>query len=272
MKWFKLHISVLILFFGVELCYGQNNNEFYTNLNFQEALLQESKTADDVYIIKSRIDKLSQEAKTLGEKTKVRDAYLLMSDKFAMFNHFKSGVLVYFNYLEIDKQIHQIEVQNLNDSIRLHTNNQISQSGNEDVKVQPDEAEFVGAGEDKVSESVDIPDSSRSFEIKWVMASVVVIIIMLIVFLGQRKKITAVNSELLNDKAELKKLFRISANVSMLSGAIRYAREFSAHCSLVLNDLIEITNNNKETATDSTKASQAVEVFKRVGSGDNKAL
>jgi hypothetical protein len=79
-------------------------------------------------------------------------------------------------------------------------------------------------------------------------------------------------SELVKDKAELKDLFRISSNVSMLSGAIRYAREFSAHCALVLKDLIEITNQNNESTADSTKAKKAVDVFKRISSGDNKAL
>lgn len=282
MRILKLNIAVLILFFGVFSSYGQNAIDFSARLNYQVALMQESKTADDVYIIKSRIDKLSQEANTLSDKRKILDAYLKMSDRFAFFNHFKSGVLVYFNCLEIEKELHQINFKAFSDSIQFFSGGKLTQNRYSGIKSQsPDgndkkevEAEYNSGGPNKglESESSAISGSSNSSNVKWIIALALVILIMIFVFIGQRKKVSDVRAELDKDKTELKNLFRISANVSMLSGAIRYAREFSAHCAVVLKDLIEITNTNTESKADSTKASQAVDVFKRISSGDKKAL
>jgi len=272
MRTLKSHIVLLILLCGTLCSYGQNSNDLSTKIGYQVSLLQESKTADDVYIIKSRIDKLSLEAKLLGDKLKIRDAYLIMSDKFAFFNHFKSGVLVYFNYLEIDKEIHQKSVKSLKDSIQNIANNQISPINNQQANNQSVESNAVDYSKESATDNAMVSKSSGSFDVKWLFALVLVSVIMLIIFIGQRKKVLAMKSELVKDKAELKDLFRISSNVSMLSGAIRYAREFSAHCALVLKDLIEITNHNNESNADSTKANKAVDVFKRISSGDNKAL
>jgi len=160
MKTLKSHIVLLISLCGTLCSYGQNSNDLSTKVGYQVSLLQESKTADDVYIIKSRIDKLSLEAKLLGDKIKIRDSYLIMSDKFAFFNHFKSGVLVYFNYLEIDKEIHQNIVKSLKDSIQNLANNRISPSNNPQANNQSGESNAVDYSKESATDNVKVSKSS----------------------------------------------------------------------------------------------------------------
>ncbi|MFM2190839.1 MAG: hypothetical protein RL491_1225 [Bacteroidota bacterium] len=282
MKSAIVHIAFLLTLVGTLNSFGQNANDFSSRLAYQVALIQESKTADDIYIIKSRIDKLSQEARTYSEKKQIIDASLLMSDKFASYSHFKSGALVYLNYLELNEQLHKIEVQMVKDSIQSFRSVSPSETASVTDESLSDRSE-VNA--DQTVSNSDASNSSNSLEgnsssesssgsnLKWVIGLTIVVVLMLFVFWGQRKKIASVKTLLEQEQSDLKRLFRISANVSMLSGAIRYAREFSSHCAVVLSDLIEITNQNKrDSKVDSSKASQAVSVFKRISNGENKSL
>lgn len=276
------HISFLLAFSRCFVSLGQGSTDLSSRVAYQVALVQESKTADDIYLIKSRIDKLSQESKTYNEKKQIRDAYLLISDKFAFYSHFKSGALVYFSYLELNDELHQLQMKTVNDSIQTLRNTNatgvnLSSNGANDSDNDGGDSDKIKASTDesnsKGSTLISSKDSSSGLNLKLVLGITVAVVLMIFVFLGQRKKIAIVKSSLEKDQSEIKHLFRISSNVSMLSGAIRYAREFSAHCAAVLSDLIEITNQNKsDSKVDSSKASQAINVFKRISNGENRPL
>lgn len=277
------HIAFLLIFLGSYVSLGQNASDLSSRVAYQVALVQESKSADDIYIIKSRIDKLAQESRTYLEKKQIRDAYLLMSDKFTFYSHFKSGALVYFIYMDLIDQMHQLEIQAVKDSIQSLRN--LNSSGGDLSKSPPskssadDENVIQDESSDEVISNSSSSDGNSSgvsdsgLNIKLVLGLTIIVIVILFIFWVLRKKITAVRDSLIKEQSDLKHLFRISANVSMLSGAIRYAREFSAHCAVVLNDLIEITKQNKtESKIDSSDASKAVSVFKRISSGENRSI
>ena len=276
------HIAFSLAFFGCFVSLGQGSNDLSSRVAYQVALVQESKTADDIYIIKSRIDKLSKESRTYDEKKQIRDAYLSISDKFAFYSHYKSGALVYFTYLDINDQLHQFQMRTINDSIQSLRNTNTSgvnlsstdANGSDNNAVDSDQIESVSQESNRKNITlVSSNDSSSGLNLKLVLGLSFFVVLMLFFFMRQRKKLASVKASLEKDQSELKHLFRISANVSMLSGAIRYAREFSAHCAAVLSDLIEITNQNKsDSKVDSSKASQAINVFKRISNGENRPL
>ena len=176
-----------------------------------------------------------------------------------------------------------MEVQLINDSIQSFRN-KIANGGNilvddenlsesSDLNVAPTDSTSELLHSSDSSEGISNIESSAGSNIKWVLGLLCLILLMFFVFMRQRKKIALVKSSLEKEQSDLKHLFRISANVSMLSGAIRYAREFSAHCAAVLIDLVEMTNQNKRDAkVDSSKANQAINVFKRISSGEDRSL
>ena len=57
MKSAIIYIAILLTLLRPIISIGQNSSDLPSRIAYQCALITESKTADDIYIIKSRIDK-----------------------------------------------------------------------------------------------------------------------------------------------------------------------------------------------------------------------
>jgi hypothetical protein len=271
----------LVFFFSVgaaALVHAQSTGDIESRIGKQSQLMLESKTADDIYTVKARIDKIADEAISTSKQSGiVRDAYLLMSEKLAEYSHYKSGSLVYFSYLEWQEKTHQLLKKEIQDSLGPNAAATIQQPPPveeiETIVVPADTVVKDSSEANLTSSSTDIKSDSDAGGNH--MTSMIILAVLLvaftIVFISQRKKVSILKSELSNDQKEVRRLFRISTGVSMLSGVIRYAREFSLHCANVLADLIDLSKHDQQDAAgDLSKPNEAVEVFKRISNGEEK--
>jgi hypothetical protein len=129
-----------------------------------------------------------------------------------------------------------------------------------------------------VSDSSDLasqgsgPVAEESDNTIWIVVLISLVIIFGVMTFSQRKRISKLNLALSSEQTEVKRLFRISATVSMISGVIRYAREFSSHCAEVLIDMVETiksensSKNNSENPN-TAPADEAISIFKKISSG-----
>ena len=256
---------------------AQTTNDLVSRVDKQRQLMMESKSADDIYTVKSRIDKMAEESiNSSVEAAKIRDAYLLISDKLAEYSHFKSGCLVYFNYLSWLDRSHQMLKKEIQDSLGSGPSNLVAQEPvMEEVEttvVPNDTVVKDSSDQNAMNATPALQDQNDGKDYtKWMIALAVLVIVFTLVFLGQRKKVSLLQADLANDQKEVRRLFRISSGVSMLSGVIRYAREFSMHCAEVLSDLIEMSGHEKQDSnSDLSSPKEAVDVFKRISTGDSK--
>lgn len=277
MKRLIIYVTCILSFGGEWNVFAQSPNDFETRIDKQRQLMMESKTADDIYTVKARIDKMSEEPINSSKQAgKIRDAYLLISDKLAEYSHYKSGCLVYFNYLSWDDRSHQLLKKEILDSLGngpATTETQVTAKEELEATVVPNDTVVKDSSDQTgmVSTPVAQNRGEGTDYTKWIIALAVLVVLFTIVFLSQRKKVSSLKSDLANDQKEVRRLFRISSGVSMLSGVIRYAREFSMHCAEVLSDLIEMSrHDNQDSNSELSKPKEAVEVFKRISNGDAK--
>ncbi|MFN5325292.1 MAG: hypothetical protein ACK5C5_10265 [Bacteroidota bacterium] len=280
MKLFNKHILLLlILALFTFLAKGQANEDNFTRLSKQIQLIQESKTADDIYVIKQRIEKFPLDMSSdVNFIRKVRDSYLMMADKLASYDHYKSGCVVYFKYLELEQLLHSVTIKLLQDSLSTTSQSQdesfASEKANaEEIMIQKDTV--VEETSEKIPVGNSVASEKQDYTI-WIISLSLIALVFAAIGFGQRKSYRRMSAKLQESQSEVKRLFRISATVSMISGVIRYAREFSAHCSGILNEMIEASQSKFEKGksipeNELESAKEAVMIFDRISSGGKKS-
>lgn len=274
-----IKLTWIILLSLHAIAQGQGSVDFKSKISNQVQLMRESKTADDIYTVRTRLENLSETAPKDLETTRAfRDAYLVMSEKLAAYDHYKSGCVAYFRYLELEDAYHAKYMAALRDSAGS-ISAPVATSKSEPKEPEPVKDELVVPTDTVVSDSIDVAnqtsvttsDDSGSNTI-WIIILITLVIIFGALTFSQRKRLSRLNVALSGEQSEVKRLFRISATVSMISGVIRYAREFSAHCADVLMDMVDTMKGEEKTGKpidDKTiaPAEEAISVFKKISSG-----
>lgn len=275
MKQRSIGLLVLLLLAGKWITWGQSATDLTSRISKQSQLMSESKTADDIYTVKTRIDKMAEETVTSSSQAaKIRDAYLLMSDKLAEYSHYKSGCLVYFSYLSWEDRYHQLLLQEVRDSLGAGPQSApTTEPVQEEVEtsVVPNDTVVKETGSDVEETNVaenPIQDPQSDYT-TWLVVMAVLVVFFGLLFLRQRKTVSLLKNDLENEQKEVRRLFRISSGVSMLSGVIRYAKEFSLHCADVLSDLVDMSRD-ENMDVDFSKPKEAIDVFKRISQRDLK--
>lgn len=283
MKQTFTHIVLAIAFAIIPIwnINAQSDVDLSTKVSKQIQLMRESKSADDIYTVRTRIENLAESApkdvKTLGL---FREAYLVMADRLATHDHYKSGCNAYFKYLELEEAYHEKFMVALRDSAGTNITPNPTPETKPVVKEpeQPVQEEMVVPSDTVVSDSSDMASQGNSLSAEksdntlWIVILISLVIIFSVMTFSQRKRISKLNLALSSEQTEVKRLFRISATVSMISGVIRYAREFSSHCADVLMDMVdslksENQSNNTSDNQNTGPADEAISIFKKISSG-----
>ncbi|MFM7079140.1 MAG: hypothetical protein ACKOYC_05055 [Bacteroidota bacterium] len=202
-----------------------------------------------------------------------------MADRLATHDHYKSGCNAYFKYLELEESYHAKYMIALRDSAGTNLAPNPNPEPKPVVKEpEPVKDEMVVPTDTVVSDSSDIaaqstgPVAGKSDNTVWIVMLLGLVIVFGVLTFSQRKRMSKLNVALTSEQSEVKRLFRISATVSMISGVIRYAREFSAHCADVLTDMVDTMKSespSKNIADNQSiaPAEEAISVFKKISSG-----
>jgi hypothetical protein len=268
MKQTFTHIVLAIAFAIIPIwnTNAQSDVDLATKVSKQIQLMRESKSADDIYTVRTRIENLAESApkdvRTLGL---FREAYLVMADRLATHDHYKSGCNAYFKYLELEESYHAKYMVALRDSAGTNITPNPTPEPKPVVKEpeQPAQEEMVVPSDTVVSDSLDMASQGSGSGTEKSDNTV-----------SQRKRISKLNLALSSEQTEVKRLFRISATVSMISGVIRYAREFSSHCADVLMEMVDtMKSENQSNSTsdieNTAPADEAISIFKKISSGGN---
>jgi hypothetical protein len=285
MKQTLTHIVLAIAFAIIPIwsLNAQADVDLATKVSKQIQLMRESKSADDIYTVRTRIENLAESApkdvKTLGL---FRDAYLVMADRLASHDHYKSGCNAYFKYLELEESYHAKYMVALRDSAGTNITPNPTPEPKPVVKEpeQPAQEEMVVPSDTVVSDSLDMASqgsgsgTEKSDNTVWIVILISLVIAFGVMTFSQRKRISKLNLALSSEQTEVKRLFRISATVSMISGVIRYAREFSSHCADVLMEMVDtMKSENQSNSTsdieNTAPADEAISIFKKISSGGN---
>ncbi|MEY3343461.1 MAG: hypothetical protein RL090_1145 [Bacteroidota bacterium] len=282
MKQTFTHIVLAIAFAIIPIwnTNAQSDVDLATKVSKQIQLMRESKSADDIYTVRTRIENLAESApkdvRTLGI---FREAYLVMADRLATHDHYKSGCNAYFKYLELEEAYHEKYMVALRDSAGTNTTPNPTPEPQPVVKdKEPVQEDMVIPSDTVVSDSSDLasqgsgPVAEESDNTIWIVVLISLVIIFGVMTFSQRKRISKLNLALSSEQTEVKRLFRISATVSMISGVIRYAREFSSHCAEVLIDMVETIKSENSSKNNSENhntapADEAISIFKKISSG-----
>ncbi len=258
---------------------AQSDADLVSRISKQVQLMRESKTADDIYTVRTRLENMAETAPNdLATIKSFRDAYLVMADKLAAYDHYKSGCNAYFKYLELEESYHNKYMVALRDSI----GNGKTPSPSPTPKViepKPVKEELVVPTDTIVNDSMTTANQAQPVSngsgsgganTVWIVLLTTLIIGFGIMTFSQRKRLSKLTVALVGDQSEVKRLFRISATVSMISGVIRYAREFSAHCADVLSDMVEAIKGDGHSGKTDEKsispAQEAISVFRKISS------
>lgn len=279
MRTYLSHIGLTwLLWIGIATAVSaQSDSDLVSRISKQVQLMRESKTADDIYTVRTRLENMAETApKDLATIKSFRDAYLVMADKLAAYDHYKSGCNAYFKYLELEESYHNNYMAALRDSIGSDKN---PAPAPKVIEPEPIKEELVVPTDTIVNDSTIIANQdqpvsngtgSGSANTVWIVLLTTLIIGFGIMTFSQRKRLSKLMVALVGDQSEVKRLFRISATVSMISGVIRYAREFSAHCADVLSDMVEsMKGDDKSGKTDEksfSPAQDAISVFRKISS------